>query len=131
MSEMKRATWAEFVDWVAQIELETSDAGSECWTAKRLRDASAVVTTRGEAIAAIIGACDFLPSDVGDLEERWLVALLALGVRRPVDAIGAAKALERIACQFDAKESDAASASSSLAWKTAARMARALAKELA
>jgi hypothetical protein len=120
MTEPKRATWREFVEWLRR---KRSDKDGE------LRRAAPEVQTRGEAALVCRYVLEAGPTTTGRLIDEWFAALRSQGVEPPADPPSVAEVLNRLSYEFDACESDAASASSSLAWKTAAKMARSKAKE--
>lgn len=92
MSEAKRATWREFVEWLRR---KRSDKDGE------LRRAAPEAQTRGEAAFVCRFVMGLGRTSTGRLVDEWFSWLRAQGIEPPADPPSVAEVLERVAADMD------------------------------
>jgi hypothetical protein len=94
MSEPKRATWAEFVEWMRR---KRSDKDGE------LKRVASEVQTRGEAALVCWFVLGLGRISTGHLVDEWFAWLRAKGIYPPVDPPSVAEVLESVAGELDGR----------------------------
>lgn len=95
MSESKRATWREFVEWMSDRDGRVTGEGEAIARTARL------VRSRHEAHVAFEASHGWGDKDFDRVVDEWLASLRPQGISPPADPPSVAEVLESVAVELD------------------------------